>query len=894
MIRAIGFVKSRKTVYRPHHVKTRSGQLLQICAVLPLLVCCAIGSSASAQSQPDAKPSRPVGAPPTDGPLQRDEPKPGTPDVHLEVFQGRPVREIQLVKPVRPKQDGEAVTFEPVDEETAKIVRNQLRLREGAAYDQEVVSADITRLNRLGRFKQVETRVQPYDDGSVALIYILQLQPIVQDVQSVGNRKFSDQQINKEVDILRGTPVDPLQLERASRRIEALYRKKGFYLARVSVDEEQLEKSGIVIFNIREGERLKVVGIRFEGNRSFGPNEIQPVIKTKTAWLFNRGPLDDDVLDDDVGSIIRFYKDRGFLDVRVDREVRPAPTGKEAIVTFLIDEGPVYTLRSVETFYMEYSRSFQTIAEAQADMKPGEKMLVLGPESRPGEASRNVFVSHDGQISSDQAKGLMLIKPGDVYSVDKLDKSIKALANAFGMMGYVDAQVTRRERRDTTLPQVDIVIFITQGNEYKTGEIIIQGNDITQQKVARRQIELQPDRPLDTVALENSTRRLKQINTFDNQRVRITAQKAEETDPEHRDVLVEVAETNTGEFNVGAAISSDGGVLGRISITQRNFDIADTPDTAGELFSGRAFRGGGQTFNITALPGDQVQSYGISLAEPYLFETDFAGSAAFAYNQRTYDQYSEQRVGPRFAISRRFGTRWLATVPLSFEKAVIYDIPPSSAVDIYESQGSSNIYRAGLVLSRSTFDDPVQPTRGSKIELGADQVYGTYNFNVFRVEHQMFIPLQEDYLGRTTTLSFHTRVGYIPQGRSAVPVNDRFYLGGSDLRGFDFRTVSPRTVAFDTGLPSDQPIGGTWMFSFNPEIKVPIYDEILAMVFFVDTGTVLFDPGFDDYRVSVGTGLRINIPQLSGAPLAFDFGFPIVKQPTDSTRLFTFSVDVPF
>lgn len=885
-------MKRGKTVYRHHHVKPRNRQVGRL---LALACVCALTPSALAQSPASPKADRPVGAPPAEGPLERAEPKPGTPDPALEVFEGRPVREIRLVKPVRAKTDSAEVTYEPVDDETARLVRNQLRLREGAAYEQSIVSGDITRLNRLGRFKQVETRAQPYDDGSIALIYILQLQPIVQDVQSVGNKKFSDQQVVKEVDVIRGTPVDPLQLERACRRIEAMYRKKGYYLARVSVDQEQLEKSGIVIFNIREGERLKVMDIRFEGNRSFGAAEIQPVIKTKTAWLFNRGPLDDDVLDDDVGSIIRFYKDRGFLDVRVDRSVRPAPTGKEAIVTFLIDEGPVYTMRSVETFYMEFARKYGTIAEAKASLKPGEKMLVLGPESKPGEPGGNILVSHDGQISSEQAKGLMLIKPGDVYSVDKLDKSIKALSNALGMMGYVDASVVRRERRDTDKPVVDIVIFITEGKSYRTGEVIIQGNDITQQKVARRQIELQPERPLDTVALENSKRRLKQINTFDNQRIRITAQRPEETDPEHRDVLVEVAETNTGEFNIGAAVSSDGGLLGRVSITQRNFDIADPPDTFGEMFSGRAFRGGGQTFNITALPGDQIQSYSISLAEPYLFETNYSGSAAFAYNQRIYDQYSEQRVGPRFAISRRFGTRWMMSMPFSFEKAVIYDIPVTSAVDIYDSQGSANIYRVGLVATRSSFDDPVQPSNGSKIELAAEQVYGTYNYNILRAEHQLYIPLSEDYLGRKTTLSFHTKVGYIPQGRDSVPVYDRFYLGGADMRGFQFRTISPRTNQFfPPNVPSPEPIGGTWMFSFCPEVKVPIYEDILAMVFFVDTGTVLFDPGLNQYRISVGTGFRVNVPMLSGAPLAFDFGFPIKKEPDDSGRLFTFSVDVPF
>ncbi len=888
------FVKKAKAVYRHPRVKPYPGLFRALRLPCSMALCLAVAPCALAQEKPPAAPAgapRPVGSPPEEGPMKRDEPKPGTPDQALSAFEGRPVREIRLVKPVKPKVEGGEVTYEPVDEETARMVRNQLRLRDGAAYEQTVVSGDITRLNRLGRFKQVETRVQPYDDGSVELIYILQLQPIVQDVQSVGNRKFSDQQINKEVDILRGTPVDPLQLERACRRIEAMYRKKGYYLARVTVDQEQVEKSGIVLFNIREGERMKVMDIRFEGNLSFGAKEIRPVIKTKTAWLFDRGPLDDEVLDDDVGSIIKFYKDRGHLDVRVDRVVRPSPTGKEAIVTFVIDEGPVYTLRNVETFYMEYSRAYRTIAEAKAGMKEGERMLVLGPE---GGAERNILVSHDGQISAEQAKGLMLIKPGDVYSVDKLDKSIKALSSALGMMGYTDAAVSRRERRDTEKPQVDIVVFITQGKEYKTGEVIIQGNDITQQKVARRQIELKPDRPLDTVALENSKRRLKAINTFDNQRVRVTAQKPEDSDPEHRDVLAEVAETNTGEFNIGAAVSSDGGVLGRIAITQRNFDIADPPDTPGEMFTGKAFRGAGQTFSIQALPGTQIQTYAVSLTEPYLFETNYSGSAALTYNSRIYDEYNEERYGPHFAIGRRFGSRWTASVPISFEKVTLYDIPVTAPIDIYDSLGGTDSYKIGLALARSTFDDPVSPSTGTKFEVSAEQTYGTHTYNTLRAQHQVYIPISEDFLGRKTTLSLTTRAGYIPQGRGSVPVWDRFYLGGADVRGFQFRTIAPRTTTASTGDPNSEPVGGTWMFSIGPQLKVPLYEDLLALVFFVDSGTVLFEPGFDTYRVSIGTGLRVSVPQLSGAPLAFDFGFPLRKGPYDSTRLFTFNVDVPF
>ena len=107
-------------------------------------------------------------------------------------------------------------------------------------------------------------------------------------------------------------------------------------------------------------------------------------------------------------------------------------------------------------------------------------------------------------------------------------------------------------------------------------------------------------------------------------------------------------------------------------------------------------------------------------------------------------------------------------------------------------------------------------------------------------------------------------------------------------------SISPKGTRNDTGLPSDDSIGGTYQFFLGAEIHQPIYEDVLSIVGFIDSGTVSFDPGFDEYRVSVGFGFRIFMPAISPAPLAFDFGFPIVKEDTDKSRLFTFSVDLPF
>jgi outer membrane protein assembly factor BamA len=127
-----------------------------------------------------------------------------------------------------------------------------------------------------------------------------------------------------------------------------------------------------------------------------------------------------------------------------------------------------------------------------------------------------------------------------------------------------------------------------------------------------------------------------------------------------------------------------------------------------------------------------------------------------------------------------------------------------------------------------------------------------------------------------------------------VPVYERYYLGGQSMRGFEFRTVSPRGTRADGTTITNQPVGGTFAFFAGTELRQPLWEDILSVVWFVDSGTVRNSPGLSEYRVSTGLGLRIYIKQLAPAPLAFDFGTPLKKEKFDEKRLFTFSVDLPF
>jgi outer membrane protein insertion porin family len=360
---------------------------------------------------------------------------------------------------------------------------------------------------------------------------------------------------------------------------------------------------------------------------------------------------------------------------------------------------------------------------------------------------------------------------------------------------------------------------------------------------------------------------------------------------------VEVKETNTGSLTFGAAVTSDAGLLGQISLKQRNFDITDFPDSWGELFSSRAFRGGGQTFDITLAPGTETQNYSISLADPYIFDTDYAASGAGYYFVRQYTEYDEHRLGTSFAVERRFGERWTASVSARVVDVRLKSIDAGAPVDVFESAGPDLLTGVRLGLQRFTSDSRTRPSNGTKFDIGVEQVGalgGDLDFTKIESAYAVYLPLYESFLGHKTVLSLNTRVQYIPQNHEQVPVYERYYLGGRSFRGFDFRTVSPKGIRNDTMMLGNDPVGGTWSFFAGTEVEQPLWQDILSGVVFIDSGTVINKPGFDDYRLSAGFGVRIRIPALGPLPLAFDFGFPILKQFGDKERVFSFSIDIPF
>jgi outer membrane protein insertion porin family len=757
-------------------------------------------------------------------------------------------------------------------------IRNNMRVSAGEPYDARAVREDVSNLYRLGHFANVTADAKLQPDGTVQVTYTLVEQMIVEAIQTVGNYAVSDQDLSAAIPLYAGGPRDDFLLQQSVFKIKELYKSKGHYLVEVAVDESRLKNEGILIFKIVEGPRVRIREIEFTGNRAFPAKQLAAQIKTKPwIFLFRKGNLDEEALVDDIATLDAYYKDRGYVDVRVDRRVELSNDQKEAKVVFVVTEGRQYRLRTVR------------IEGTGAD----GRLRVFSPE---------------------QLRGLMSLRPGDAYVKTRIEQSTKSIQSAYFTMGYVDAKVDATYVRSGEEPDVDMILTVNEGEQFKTGIVEIQGNFITRDKVIRRLVRFQPGRPMDANELENTEKRLKASNLFNEERV--TAQPEDPDRPGERDVLVEVKEKNTGSLNFGVAVGTDNGFGGEISLNQYNFDMADPPASFGELAGGRAFRGAGQTFNISIQPGIEVSTYSIAVGDPHLFETDWSGTASAFYRDRIYPQNDEERINGQLSLGRRIGDFWTFNSSVRLDRVTLSDFQTGTPIEIYNQAGPYVFSVLSAGLQRNTIDNRQRPGAGSIAEIGVSQYLGDYTYPAVRGSYTTFLTLDEDFLGRKTTLRLNSQAGYLFSENA--PVFERYYLGGRSLRGFAFRGVSPQSQALlnqppwpsapieppytqygtavnlnTPGAPGN-PVGGQFLFFAGAQLETPLIMDAVTIVFFCDSGTVDDSVNLDAYRVSVGSGLRLYIPMLGPAPIALDFAVPLAKEEYDSTQVFSFNAELPF
>ena len=419
------------------------------------------------------------------------------------------------------------------------------------------------------------------------------------------------------------------------------------------------------------------------------------------------------------------------------------------------------------------------------------------------------------------------------------------------------------------------------------GRIIIRGNKQTRDEVIRRELRFYPGDYWNTVEARKAEQRIKETGLFRENGVQILPLEAVQG---YRDALVQVEETETTRFIVGFGVSTDNGLVGNISLDNRNFDITEWPRTWGELFRGRAFRGDGQRLLIQFEPGTKVNRFRISFTEPYLFDKPIRYDSSFYLFQRKRDGYTEGRVGIMQSLSKRFYggilDKWAIEGTLRLEGVNITDVDHLAARDIRDAKGSHGLGGFKVALVRDTTDSRMFPTEGYRFSLAYEEVYAQTMFGKPSVSAAWYRTLSTDVLDRKSVLALRADAAWI---MGDAPVYERYYAGGfGSLRGFAFRGISPRA-----GVKHNA-IGGNFIFLTGGEYSFPIYGKIFRGVLFTDMGTVEEKFTISSWRASAGVGLRVQIDFFGPVPIVFDFGFPFATGPHDQKQIFNFNFGASF
>jgi len=725
----------------------------------------------------------------------------------------------------------------------ADTIRAYLSIQPGQNFSSAEEDASLKALFETGLFSDVSLDVR----GSTLVVIVVE-NPVINEVAFEGNRKFKDDQLSAVIQSQPRGVFTRAKVQGDVSRILELYRRSARLQASVTPETIELSNNRVnLVFVMTEGPKTGISGITFVGNQTFGDARLRTVVQTRRSnWLsFIRGGdvYDPDQLSADEEKLRRYYLDRGFADFQVISSVADLDRERNTFfLSFTVEEGPRYRFGAINV-----------------------------DSSIPGV---------DPEVLLDE----VWTDEGDVFSSAKIEQSLEAITIYLASHGYPFAQARPRLARDPDSLTIGVTYVVDEGARVYIERIEVRGNTRTRDYVLRREFDVAEGDAFNRVLIDRAERRLRRLGYFSDVRVF--------TEPGSSDdrliVVVQVVEQPTGEFSFGVGYSSGDGVVGDVSLTEKNF------------------LGRGYNLRVAVGGGTNSRSYEFGFTDPYFLGRRI--SAGLNVYRRSYDQnafrsYDYQTTGGGvtfgFPITEDFSVQ--TGYKIEFQEI---DIDADECDGVGGDDASLAICTAAPeTLVSSVFYSLVYDTLDSR----TDPHDGLYTKVM-----QEFAGVGGDVMWlRTsgTSAYYHELLpdrdvvglikvqgGHIFGIGEDVRLLDSFFKGGETIRGFESSGIGPRDVGTGDAL------GGTIFAAGTAEVQFPLpvipRDIGFKGAFFADAGT-LFDTDFtaadlgpggvlrDDasIRSSVGGSLLWASPL---GPLRVDFAHVLTKEDYDETQWFRF------
>jgi outer membrane protein insertion porin family len=408
------------------------------------------------------------------------------------------------------------------------------------------------------------------------------------------------------------------------------------------------------------------------------------------------------------------------------------------------------------------------------------------------------------------------------------------LLTLYAKHGYLEASITPDIRVNEETHRAIIDYIIEEKIKFSIADIEIVGLEKTKTSVVLRELSFNSGESVNYALLLESQRKLYLTGLFES--VFIHPKAAASGDASKKDILIELRENLSGEFNVAVGFGSVEKLRGRIELLTSNL------------------RGTARKIGIAAKASFTNLMLEASFSEPWTFGSRWISDIVGYVEQLNEPGYELNRLGVRYSLGRSFWDKSRVTFTyrhenIFYKKVVVMAMLP-------EEENKIRSFKLSYIYDSR--DNLFTPIRGNYLEVTNEWagllLKGSSSFSRISLRAKSFYPWEQFMV-----LASALEIGIIKKLNSSqeIPLNERFYAGGQNsIRGFEYRKVGPLDA-------NRWPVGGNLKIVWNLiELRKRIY-KIWGAVVFIDIGNVWSDVKsfrIKDLRTGIGLGLRADTP----------------------------------
>ena len=733
-----------------------------------------------------------------------------------------------------------------------ETIKYNLQTREGNQLDRITVRRDIKALYALGLFDDIRVEEEDGKTGKIVTFIVKERKLIrtvkYEGVKSVSISEITDALKEHKAGVNQESIYDPTRIQKAAAVIKMLLAEKGHKDAIVTATTEDIPPGAIAItFKVDEGPKIRIQKITIQGNKALSSRQIKNAMKlvkeSNPLTVFTRKDTYFDLkLADDIARIRMLYAEHGYVRVNVVEpivEIKP-----HKVIRTLPLVRPSFPWGIPIPFWTKtLDRYYITIKIEENN------------QYRVG----NVKVTGARLFSETAIKEMLDMNSGEVFNEERLRKGIENLKKQYGSQGYINFIAVPVQGFDEANKLINLNINIEEDRRFYVNRISFTGNTTTRDRVIRREIMVNEGEVFSSTLWDTSMQRLNQLGYFDPIRPEDVELKTSATEPEV-DINLRIKEKNRNYIGFSGGVSGIGGGFLGVNYENNNF------------------MGLGETLGVSLQGGTRQSMYQFSFTQPYLFDRPLtAGFTVFDTSLR-YDQatevsglnpgqlpagsglqnalnFQQKSLGFNVFTSYPFKIWNRAGLNFGMNHSETSEINPAtgdffSAVITRNNQSLTSPssgtnfadFYAHTLIPSFTFNhgqgNPTLPTGGSSLSTTFEYTGGLLggNVNYYRptLDFRHFHPMNH---GRNV-LAVRLLASFVHgfQG-TAVPYYQRFFAGGDfDIRGFDFRALSPIAFITRNGIDDIVYVGGDTQGVANLEYRIPVAGRVLTLAPFFDLG----------------------------------------------------------